>query len=48
MTVYYGRFVSEDAESYNEEYYLSQVAVIREYFEKRYEFAMKYLTEHVS
>ena len=30
------------------EYYLSQVAVIREYFEKRYEFAMKYLTEHVS
>ena len=48
MTVFYSRFVSDNAEVYNEAYYLSCIDTIKEFFANRYEYAMQYLMLHVS
>ena len=48
MTVFYSRFVSDNAEVYNEAYYLSCIDTIKEFFANRYEYAMQYLMIHVS
>ncbi len=45
MTLFYKRFVSND-ELYNEEYYLDKMAVIKVFYEKRYEYAIEYLDYH--
>lgn len=47
MVLFYSRFVGENPSYYNEQYYFSKVAVIREFFEKRYSYAMTYLNNHV-
>lgn len=47
MPVFYNRFVSSDTNKYNEEYFIEQVEVIKTFFENRYEYAIKYLDEHI-
>ena len=47
MTLFYDRFVSND-EAYDENYYNEKVSVIREFYENRYEYAIRYLDEHTN
>ena len=47
MTLFYKRFVSEDANTYNQTYFLNKVDVISEFFEKRYSYALGYLNDHI-
>lgn len=48
MILFYQRFVSEDTSAYGQEYFLSEMDTINEFFENRYSFAVDALERHVA
>lgn len=47
MVKFYQRFVSEDINKYNEAYFSNQINNIKVFYENRYEYAIKYLNQHI-